>query len=300
MARPDPWRDTPTAQTLVDRRGDIWLADGRSGLHHYSETTQQWETLTAADLGFSPPPPATTLYDYHPTAITDVVQDPFGNIWVSSCHIRRYAAGHEPEDNSRLYQEGGGIRIFNGRTWDSDTQLPNRCLLDLAAPSDGRIWAAIASPEQGDSGLRAYDFSENRWLDYSPWAQTGIFQGEALVADRFLVQENALILILQRRWYGDIWPSTVQIYETDNGRWQTLLDGLDSPPTLLAIDPNNYVWSQTTGFLVHGQRTDTDILMELGDWEILKLAVDGQNRLWLYGRPTADQPYDIWHYHPDD
>lgn len=298
MTTPDLWRPSISTETLIDRRGDIWLADGRNGLHHYRESNKQWETLSAIELGFSQPPAPSNIYDYHPTAITDAVQDPFGNIWVSACHMRRYIAGREPEDPNRVYREGAGIRFFNGRAWDTNTELANLCVLDLAVAPDGSIWAVTSLPEEGSTGLFAYYFGDNggQWLDLSPWAQAITFQGEALVADAISVRDDTVYLIFQRRSFGDIWPSGVQMVQ--DGRWQSLIDGLDSPPYPLAIDKNNLVWGQSTGFLVHGDKNSTDILMELNNWDIQKMLIDGNNQLWIYGRASPDTPNDIWRYQP--
>ena len=296
LTQVDRWRNQEIAPVLIDRRGDFWIANGRDGLHRYSEANKQWEQLTAQEIGFPPPPNPTNSYSYDPTAITDVVQDRFGNIWVSSCHIRRYPPEQQPEGPRTLTQEGAGIRIFNGREWDTDNQLPNRCILDLALAPDGNIWAIIAGQEQGDTGLRAFDFNQGGWIDLSPWAQVSGFQGESLVADSLHATDTHVDIVLQRRWYGEIWPSTIQRYTAD-GRWQTLLDGLDTPLYPLAVDQNAQVWGRSTGFLVYGDKDRTETICELGTWEFKKLIIDqARNQLWVYGRPSPDEPFDIWRY----
>jgi streptogramin lyase len=269
----------------TDRLGRVWFALGRAGLRRFDPADNQWTVLRAADVGYAQPPVESgDFWAYAPhLAFTDVVEDSFGNIWVSACPVIEYSDG----PFATRFGSGEGVRWFDGTGWAGSDAAAERCVIDIGVDGNGRIW--LAGPQNdlwtGYNDFIRYDPNGGVWDSLPVPKDEERYSGRPAFVSRILFDAaNTPWLLVEIRG-GASFPLPA-LYKMQDDGWS--LEMMETPGKVV-FDPAGRLWVADYNRLLIGE---TAVPLPFKMMTPDAFVVDGNGRVWIAGAAGLT----LWHY----
>ncbi|MCI0393782.1 MAG: hypothetical protein L0332_16060 [Chloroflexi bacterium] len=304
---PDYARMAYADEVTVDRLGQVWLADGRNGLHRLDPTSGAWTTLEAAALGFPPPPAAGGALDYDERLFfTDVAVDDLGQVWASACAVRLDEEGPIPVQ----VWGGEGVRWFDGATWQAPAEVADTCIYDIEVDANGLVWLGgrPADPFSGNYNLYRHNPAAGDWLAL-PIPESPAYAGQSnprYINDIHLDGAGRPWILVEQGGGAGHLPGA--LYYLEGEEWITALETLPEfsqvvlgpagEAAIYLFEPVPYQDTLLDG-LVYYRNGELTAIGPLPGISVTSLAIDGAGRTWLVGTPF-DRPEmtTLWYHDP--
>lgn len=270
-----PWQkprlaagDLYLADMLEDSCGNVWVGLNRSV--DSADQRYEFEPVVAVLRGS-----AWTTYTVGAGlpngAITGLVEDKAGNIWVSTSESFMSAVGVPGGDR------GDGVRVFNGLEWvlpPNAERLPEGGVSQLQAGVDGRIWVAVGDNYR--EGTLA-SFQAGDWLIHEAITQTPRFMWDDPNGDFWTANSTAV-----QRYHNGSWIT----YDAGSGlAGSDDADGVNSPSiqTRLVTRDGRLWVGLGNGIKVYdgNQWLDAPGAQEFVNEGASKLFEDSRGRIWV-------------------
>ena len=246
-----------------DPQDRIWIATGADLVRLYEPKTDAWRSLSSAQLGFPPYQNA----DYQGYFLTDTLVSETGEVWLSAC-----------------IGEGETLRPFGiwryaGSRWQEIEAANQDCVLDMAAGSDGVIWAA------GFDGLLKYIPQSDTWTRVA----LPPFERRQVISRITINPATGLPWIQVVHYGGASLYGSLAYYHLDASGWVLDLESPSFSETGMAFEPDGIAWMCVDGQVLKYDGNDFTEMAEL-NLKDCRITIDGTGRVWVVGVDQAD----IW------
>ncbi|MDP2964489.1 MAG: SUMF1/EgtB/PvdO family nonheme iron enzyme [Pelolinea sp.] len=264
------WVGLPDGPYLSPGRGDglaadlqsrIWIATGTDILRLYEPGTDTWRSLSSAQLGF----PFYDNADYQGYFLTDTLTTETGEVWLSAC-----------------IGEGEVLRPFgiwysDGNRWLELDAANQDCVLDMAAGSNGVIWAG------GFDALLKYDPQANSWARVT----LPPFDRRQIVSHISINPINGLPWIQVVRYGGASMYGSLAYYHLNPSGWVLDMESPSFSDIGTAFEPDGTAWMCGDGRVM---KSDGTVLNEVANLNLIdcQISIDGVGRVWAVDVDKAE------------
>jgi len=233
----------------------------------------KWDVYTPEDMGFPPVEMADVS-----TAHILVMAEGGTEAWVGECHY----SGPGP-------MGGGGVRWFDGQTWQGvDAPVGSNCVSALAVGPEGEVWLGTSD------AVWQFEHGNNSWTEFQ-YPQE-LLSGYSFTHPRQIVVDAA----------GDVWmlvqmcggascDGAANLYRLLDGEW-SLVSSAEywlSSVKQLVLDGNGEAWLFWEGMIY----SLGDIPFEPAAFmDALAADVDPDGDLWVVAGPEENP--SLWVYAP--
>jgi len=217
----------------------------------------RWKVYTLEDMGF----PVPEMEDISVVNYLATVEDS-AELWVGEC----YYSGPGP-------MGGGGVRWFDGQTWQGADALVGRCVSAMHGYQMGDVWLAASK------AVWYYKHTDQSWTKYQ--MPEALLSGYNFAHPRqLIIDKYGDVYVIEQMCGGASCDVQVKLYQIHDGEWSLVIDAeyWSSSYKQLVLDGYGQGWLFWDGMFY---QFDEESLEPITSIDARAVDVSPQGSIWV-------------------